>query len=187
MPNAVDKSFTRKEVSKLLNINQQSIAFYTNQEIVIPEVANPKGTGKVRRYSRNNLFQFLILKELALNGVTQKKIKKIITYLKNNPVKDWESRKHKEWKDIVEFFYDESNFKEIDPYNADSAKEYNILLCLYDIYKSDYNIHVWVHLKGPIGERRAAIQHELIINPTYFYNSLLMINITKLYERAKNI
>jgi DNA-binding transcriptional MerR regulator len=60
-------SFTKKQASEALNIPAGTIEFYTDEELVIPAVANPSGRGKTRRYSRKNLLEILLIKHLTFN------------------------------------------------------------------------------------------------------------------------
>lgn len=76
------KEFTQKEVAKLLKIKPQTVAFYANQEIIIPDIDNPKGRGTTRKYSRGNLFEILLVKKLSECGLSLKKIKRVIDIVK---------------------------------------------------------------------------------------------------------
>lgn len=75
-------NFTQKDISVLLGINPETIALYAKKRLVVPDIFDPKGRGTTRIYSRFNLFEFLVLKELAKNGMTHAKIKKIIECLR---------------------------------------------------------------------------------------------------------
>jgi len=72
------KSFTNKEAAEALGMKQATIAFYTNKGFVTPEIANPKGRGTTRRYSKYNLFEFLLIKELARHGLNLERIKTVL-------------------------------------------------------------------------------------------------------------
>ena len=76
------EGFTQKQVAKLLGINYNSVALYAKTRLIIPEITNPRGRGTTRVYSKKNLFEFLLLKELSKHGLTHKQIKKVILELK---------------------------------------------------------------------------------------------------------
>jgi DNA-binding transcriptional MerR regulator len=72
-------SFTKKQAAEALGISPRTIQFYTDQGLLIPEVANPSGRGTTRKYSRKNLVELLIIRELANYGLSLDKIKSIMT------------------------------------------------------------------------------------------------------------
>jgi len=74
------KEFTQKEVAELLKIKYQTIAFYANQKMVIPEIENPKGRGTTRKYSIKNLCQIYMIKQLSEYGYSHRIIKDILDY-----------------------------------------------------------------------------------------------------------
>ena len=74
---------TLKEISKILKEKPSKISYYVNKGIVIPDINNPIGRGKVRRYSLNNMLDFLIVKELSKNGITLDTIKFVLSEIPN--------------------------------------------------------------------------------------------------------
>ena len=70
--------FIQREISEKLNISRHTIAYYTNIGLVTPEIYNPIGRGTTRKYSRKNLLEFLLIKELGNCGVSLEKIKEIL-------------------------------------------------------------------------------------------------------------
>lgn len=73
--------FIRKEVSTLLEMEASTIQLYTDREIIIPDIANPKGRGTNRRYSKRNLVELLIIRELAKKGLTLANIKTVFSVI----------------------------------------------------------------------------------------------------------
>ena len=71
------KTYRRKEVQQITGIPARRIQFYTDNGIIIPEKTHT-GKGIERRYSRKNLLELLIVKELAAHKVELSRIKKII-------------------------------------------------------------------------------------------------------------
>jgi DNA-binding transcriptional MerR regulator len=71
----VNASFKKTQAAEALEISARTIQFYTDQGLLIPEVANPSGRGTTRKYSRKNLVELLIIRELAGYGLSLEKIK----------------------------------------------------------------------------------------------------------------
>ncbi len=71
-------SFTKKRMSEAIGVSLRTIQFYTDEGLLIPEIANPSGRGTSRKYSRKNLVEFLIIKELAKYGLSLGQIKTIM-------------------------------------------------------------------------------------------------------------
>jgi DNA-binding transcriptional MerR regulator len=74
----MESSFTKKQAAEALGISSRTIQFHTDQGLLVPEVSNPKGRGTTRKYSRKNLVELLIIRELANYGLTLEKIKSIM-------------------------------------------------------------------------------------------------------------
>lgn len=77
------EQFTKKEVAKGLGLTPRTIQFWTDEGLVVPEVANPRGRGKTRLYSRKNLFQLLIIRRLTDCGLTLLKTMEVMHSLKH--------------------------------------------------------------------------------------------------------
>lgn len=78
------KDFNKKEIVEMTGLPPRTIQFYTEEGIIIPEIENPGGRGKRRKYSEHNLKQLYILKELIGIGMNLKKIR---CFLSNAPEK----------------------------------------------------------------------------------------------------
>lgn len=78
------QEFTRKELEEILGIPARRIQFYTDEELLVPEVDNPKGRGTTRKYSRFNLLELLIVRELSDSGVQLVKLKEILGKLREH-------------------------------------------------------------------------------------------------------
>jgi DNA-binding transcriptional MerR regulator len=79
-------SFTKKQVAEAIGISLRTVQFYTDDGLLIPEIANPSGRGTSRKYSRKNLVEFLIIKELAQYGLSLGKIKAIMEKARSSKV-----------------------------------------------------------------------------------------------------
>lgn len=96
-------SFTKKQSADILDITPRTIQFYTDQGLIIPEISNPVGRGKTRRYSKRNLVEFMLVRELAKNGLTLEKIKNVMSEVRKrsdedflNPDGTWESKRRRD-------------------------------------------------------------------------------------------
>ncbi|MCE8429786.1 MAG: MerR family transcriptional regulator [Candidatus Methanoperedens sp.] len=108
--------FTKKEAAEVLGITPRTIHFYTDQGLIIPEKANPIGRGTTRKYSRRNLIEFLLVRELAKNGLSLDKIKNVMTELRGrydanflNPDGAWEKKQNRDLVKLI--IYDAGNEK----------------------------------------------------------------------------
>ena len=59
------------------------VQFYTEQEIITPEIDNTPGRGRLRKYSEKNIVEFVIIKELDQCGVALSTIKVFFEYLRD--------------------------------------------------------------------------------------------------------
>jgi DNA-binding transcriptional MerR regulator len=102
------REFTKKEVAEALGITPRTIHFYTDEGLVIPEKANPVGRGTTRKYSRRNLIEFLLIRELAKNGLSLEKIKNVMNKLRSqyddnflNPEGSWEKKSNRQLVKLI--------------------------------------------------------------------------------------
>lgn len=82
----MELSFTKKQVAEAIGISLRTIQYYTDEGLLIPEIANPSGRGTSRKYSRKNLVEFLIIKELAKYGLSLGQIKGIMEKARSSNV-----------------------------------------------------------------------------------------------------
>lgn len=76
-------SWTKTEAANATGLTARTIHFYTDEGLVIPEIAFPRGKGTTRKYSARNLVEFLIISELVKCGLTLKNIKHVMEMVKN--------------------------------------------------------------------------------------------------------
>lgn len=69
------KGFTKQQVATITRLKPRQVQFYTEEGVVIPSVMEGKGRGKVRRYSEENLLEFMIIGECLGVGMTLSKLK----------------------------------------------------------------------------------------------------------------
>ena len=66
----MESGYTITEASKLLGMKRRTLAFYADSGFVVPEIEPAGGRGTTRWYSRRNLFQFMLVRDLNVQGVT---------------------------------------------------------------------------------------------------------------------
>jgi len=77
------EGYTRKQISEILDMPERAINYYTERNMVIPEIDKGYGRGKVRRYSKQNIVEIGILKQLAGYGLSFKVVDTIFSQLRN--------------------------------------------------------------------------------------------------------
>jgi DNA-binding transcriptional MerR regulator len=184
------KGFINKEVAKAIGINSSSVAYYTNKGFVIPEVADPKGRGTTRRYSRRNLVEFLLIGELQAHGMALPKIKEILGQARNNAPKDqFEHATGEKFKGGFNLF-DGLNFD--DPI----IRSAEVFIIIYD---DDKNLTVKFDLlarkksaaellKLPKEEQRNELKRFLGFTiDMYAHDSAVIINVSKLWRSVMDL
>lgn len=73
-------TWTRREIAEITGIPDRRVLFYTEQNI-LPGFFGAVGRGTARKYSRRDLFYFLVVKELDRLGLSLSRIKLIIVAL----------------------------------------------------------------------------------------------------------
>ncbi len=81
-PSKKEGGYIRKEVSECTKIPARTIQYYTDRGLLIPDVAPTKGRGTTRRYSRKNMFELLVIKELVRHGIKLERVKWIMEYIR---------------------------------------------------------------------------------------------------------
>lgn len=76
--------FTKTEAAKALRVTPRTVHYYTEEGLVVPEVANPSGRGTTRKYSRRNLMEIMLVREMAASGISLARIKEIMEILKGD-------------------------------------------------------------------------------------------------------
>jgi DNA-binding transcriptional MerR regulator len=61
--------YTRKEIVEITGLKSYTIQFYIQEGMVVPEIDDSVGRGKVRRFSRKNLLEFVVLAKLHQHKV----------------------------------------------------------------------------------------------------------------------
>jgi DNA-binding transcriptional MerR regulator len=72
------KEFTKKHLEDILDLKRGTVDFYYREKLVHPEIDDPKGRGTRRRYSRKNLVEFAVIRELVSGGVPIRQVKEVL-------------------------------------------------------------------------------------------------------------
>ena len=70
--------FTKKHLEEILGLKRGAVDFYYREGLVHPEIDDPKGRGTRRRYSKKNLIEFAVIRELVSSGIPIKQIKAVL-------------------------------------------------------------------------------------------------------------
>jgi DNA-binding transcriptional MerR regulator len=72
------KEFTKKHLEEILGLKRGTVDFYYREGLVQPEIDNPTGRGTRRRYSKKNLIEFAVIRELVSGGIPVKQVKGVL-------------------------------------------------------------------------------------------------------------
>ena len=82
--------FTKKQIMDLANLKAHQVQFFTEQGVITPDVDPGGGRGHVRRYTIENLFEFLILAEMLKLKIKIVNIRMTLSLLRQgNEIKEW--------------------------------------------------------------------------------------------------
>lgn len=77
-------AFNTTNVVKITGLTTRQVDYWDRTHFIRPTVKKATGYGSSRLYSFNDLVRFKVAKTLLANGISLQKIRKSITYLKNN-------------------------------------------------------------------------------------------------------
>jgi DNA-binding transcriptional MerR regulator len=78
-------SYSHKEVCAKVGLSGRQVIDWAEKGVVRPEVADTVGAGRPRRYSEDNLVEFVLAKELIAAGFTVRRTERFLRFLKNRP------------------------------------------------------------------------------------------------------
>jgi DNA-binding transcriptional MerR regulator len=78
-----EHGYIRKQVSAILDMKPHTIQLYTDRGLVKPDVHAPKGRGTRRKYSRRNILELAMVRELGSMGVLLSTVKYILANFRN--------------------------------------------------------------------------------------------------------
>jgi len=71
-------SFTKKDIHELTGISIRLVQFYTENGVITPDIDKGEGRGKARRYSRENIFEFALVKCIADHKISIGRIREVL-------------------------------------------------------------------------------------------------------------
>ena len=103
--------YIKNEVAKITGLSLRQVQFYADQGFVFPEKDTKTGRGHKRKYTKENLMEFLVLKELSHYGITQQKMMRLLNLFRDHPYFRMYSNSKESNKDIKLYlcFYINSN------------------------------------------------------------------------------
>ncbi|MFO7557157.1 MAG: MerR family transcriptional regulator [Desulfobacterales bacterium] len=103
--------FTKKQVAEISGLNPRLVQFYTEEGLISPIEDTGMGRGSSRKYSRKNLFFFLLIKELSYYGITKTKMETIVNRVQGFPLLGpyFEEKRYEKGHDSFLFILIEKN------------------------------------------------------------------------------
>ena len=80
----MEPKFIKKDIERIARLTASNVAFFTSIGLIKKEAP---GRGRARKYSRQDLLEFLLIKSLNSRGLTHGKIDFILDYLRHHPHK----------------------------------------------------------------------------------------------------
>lgn len=90
--------YYKSEAAKKTGLESRLIQFYTEKLGIEPDIARPKKKGSNRKYSRENLIEFLLVSEFRKYNLNLVAIGKILKFVR----KEGKGRKQSWWVDQIE-------------------------------------------------------------------------------------
>ena len=166
----MEQGYTITEAATLLGIKRRTLAFYADSGFVVPEIESGGGRGTTRKYSRWNLFQFLLVRELNAQGVKLEHMERVILHFKSNG-----------------------------PIRASFSPNEDVEYLLYYLsITNNESENADIHLIGPLssqdeldasGPDKNPIQISRFVYPNgkkEYFKSLLLINIAEIWLKIKD-
>lgn len=75
-------SYTKKQVCEITGLSLRAVQYYTERNLVVPEIDQGEGKGQTRKYSKANLFDFFIIKVLSDYQMSFSVIKNILKLIR---------------------------------------------------------------------------------------------------------
>ena len=82
--NFPDKDYINSEICAITGLSNRQVRFYTGK--VVKPMVKGAGRGNFNKYSKKNIVEFLLIKDLSEYGVTIEKMRKIV----NESIKNYE-------------------------------------------------------------------------------------------------
>jgi len=129
--------YTKKQIFEITGLPLRLVQFYTEEGLILPEEGTGTRRGDKRKYSKQSLIEFLLIKELQEYGIVLSKMKFVFTFIRNHPnIVEYSKLKLYEegWK-IFLFLYKEKNILNIYFKEMGGAKQKTAVLSIEDMEK----------------------------------------------------
>ena len=73
--------FTKREIVKETGLSPRLVQFYLDEDVVPPETHRGEGQGDHHLWSKQNVGEFLAIREMSDHGIKLPQLKKIVGYL----------------------------------------------------------------------------------------------------------
>jgi DNA-binding transcriptional MerR regulator len=80
----VEDSFRGPQVCTIVGITYRQLDYWARTDLLRPSISDAKGSGTQRRYSYRDLLELKVIKNLLDAGVSLKKARRAIEYLRQN-------------------------------------------------------------------------------------------------------
>jgi DNA-binding transcriptional MerR regulator len=74
-----------KDVCRKIGVPSRQVIHWAETGLIRPDIADTSGTGTARRYSKRNLLEFIIVRELTELGLTVPRVKRFLRLLNRYP------------------------------------------------------------------------------------------------------
>ena len=88
---SIQEGFRQSAVCRTVGISYRQLDYWARTKLVVPTIQAASGSGSQRMYSFSDVVELRIIKKLLDAGVTLPKIRKAVTYLRedlNRPLRD---------------------------------------------------------------------------------------------------
>lgn len=162
--------YTAREAGELLGLPHSTISYYAQQGIIVPDIRVAGGRGSARIYSKRNLYEILVVRELANSGVKLDAIKKMRDFIKTGRG--------------LSFFKDESNYEVI-------VAEEEVTVFLEVFNHLDEDPILWIRFSRNLDKKEwRDVKHCFYVyeeSENKFIKSYLAINLMPLIKKVKEL
>ena len=78
------EGYSLKDVCQKLGLPPRQVIHWAEAKLIRPHIADTTGTGTARRYSPDNLVEFVLVRELVGVGLTVPRVKKFLQVVEKN-------------------------------------------------------------------------------------------------------
>ena len=155
--------YIKKQVSELTGLSPRLVQFYVDQNVVIPELYRGMKRGDHHKYSKRNLFEFALIKELNEWGMNVSIIKSIM-------------------KEFTLLFYGAGNYE-----NLKAEKPFDVYLSIYKDTKVPKGREWMFKLYGGGAKKYEKKDPILRVRELDKNPCILTINLGSLFKRINKI